>query len=146
MQRQSLSIDLDTLFPGSPLTIGNQSIVIRPLSLEQIAELSTKVSGLYPIFIEKNITWDNFREPKNLIQIASILLVNAPVILEEASNIDISDLKKLPLEIIVQIVDKVVEENLKSKDLLEKNFKSLTAKFLPKKVKKEEKTPPKKQI
>lgn len=132
MDRQKLSIDLDSLFPGSSVTIGNQSIIIRPLSIEQLSVISKKITGLGKILVEKNITWKNFQSPENIAQLAVIALENAPFVLEEAANVAIEDLKKLPLELIVQIIDKVIEENLKSKDDLEKNFKSLIKKLTPK--------------
>ena len=131
MKRQSLTINLESLFPGSTLEIGNESIIIRPLTIEQLAILSKKVSGLGKILSEKNITWENYSSTENLIQIAVVLLQNVPDVLEEAANVDIASLNALPLEIIVQIIDKIISENLKSKESLEKNFKSLTEKFLP---------------
>lgn len=130
MTRQKLSIDLDSLFPGTAITIGNQSIVIRPLSIEQLSVLSKKATSLGSVLAEKDITWENFNNPKNLVSIAIILLENAPDILEEASNIEVDDLKRLPLEIIMNIVDAIITENMKSKEGMEKNFKSLTKKFL----------------
>jgi len=131
MKRQSLTINLESLFPGSTLEIGNESIIIRPLTIEQLAILSKKVSGLGKILSEKNITWENYSSTENLVQIAVVLLQNVPDVLEEAANVDIASLNALPLEIIVQIIDKIISENLKSKESLEKNFKSLTEKFLP---------------
>ena len=46
------------------------------------------------------------------------------------NSIDINDLRKLPLEKIVEILSKVIEVNLKSKEDLAKNFKSLTEKLV----------------
>lgn len=140
MQRQALSLDLDSLFPGSSITIGNQSIVIRPLNIEQLSVLSKKVTGLTTILVDQGVTWENFNTPENLFKLAIIVLENVPDVLEEASNVDIEDLKKLPLEIIVQIVDAIISENLKSKEGMEKNFKSLIEKFRPVKTEKGEKT------
>ncbi len=144
-ERQPLSIDLDTLFPGETLEIGSCSILIRPLSIEQIANLSKKITGLGNILTEKGVNWDNYDSPQNLFHLAVIILENFPEVLEEAANVSIDDLKVLPIEVIVQIVDKIIEVNLKSKEDLEKNFKSLTNKFIPK-VKEEQKKPPLKKI
>ena len=137
-ERQSLNLDLESLFPGEPLTIGNSTITIRPLGFEQIAILVKKLSGMGSILSEKGVTWDNYMKPENLFQIASVLLVNFPEVLEEASNINIDDLKGAPLEVIVQIVEKTISVNLKSKEALEKNFKSLTMNFLPQAPKKDQ--------
>lgn len=140
IQRQSLSIDFDTLFPGESLQIGDKSIIIRPLNIEQVATLSKKLKGMGSILEESGVTWDNYNIPGNIFKLAVIAIENFPEILEEAANINIADLRALPIEVIVQILDKILEVNLKSKDVLEKNFKSLTGKFLqstekPKKTK-----------
>lgn len=137
--RQSLSIDFDTLFPGDAITIGTQSIVIRPLNLEQLTTLTKQVKGLIPKFAEENITLDNFNNAESIVKMIPIIFDNAPFILEEASNISLDDLKKLPMDVIIQIVDKVVEVNLKSKGTLEKNFKSLISKFVQPTPKKDQK-------
>jgi hypothetical protein len=129
MKKQKLNLDLEALFPGSPLIIGNESIIIRPLNIEQLAHISKKISGLGKILTEKNITIENFNTPENLFHLAVIALDNVPEVLEEAANVEIESLKQLPLEIIVQIIERIISENLKSKDGLEKNFKSLIEKF-----------------
>jgi len=136
MKRQTLSLDIEALFPGSTIKIGNQAIIIRPLNITQIAEISKKLTGVGMILSNKDITWENFNLPKNLFSITTLILENVPEVLEEASNIALSDLQQLPLEMIVVIVNAVIEENLKSKEVLEKNFKSLTEKFLPEQPKK----------
>lgn len=125
-ERQKLSIDFDELFPGDDLTIGNTVVVIQPLGLEQIALISKRIKGIGKILSEEGVTWENYAEKSSLFKIAVVILENFPDVLEEASNIDIADLKRLPLECIAKIVNKVIEVNLKSRDDLVKNFKSLT--------------------
>jgi CO dehydrogenase/acetyl-CoA synthase delta subunit len=129
MKKQKLNLDLEALFPGSALTIGNESIIIRPLNIEQLAILSKKVSGLGSILSEKNITIENFNTPENLFHLAVIALDNVPDVLEEAANVEMDSLKQLPIEVIAQIIEKIISENIKSKEVLEKNFKSLIEKF-----------------
>lgn len=125
-ERQKLSIDFDELFPGDDLTIGNAVVVIQPLGLEQIALISKRIKGIGKILSEEGVTWENYAEKSSLFKIAVVILDSFPDVLEEASNIDIADLKRLPLECIAKIVNKVIEVNLKSRDDLVKNFKSLT--------------------
>jgi len=129
MKKQKLSLDLEALFPGSALPIGNESIIIRPLNIEQLSNLSKKVSALKTILAEKDITLANFNTPEKLFQLAIIILDNVPDVLEEASNVEMDTLKQLPIEIIAQIIEKIISENLKSKGVLEKNFRSLIGKF-----------------
>jgi hypothetical protein len=128
--RQKLSIDFDELFPGDNLTIGKSTVIISPLNITQIAILSKKIKGIGNLLSKEGVTWENYSEQSSLFKIAVILLDTFPDVLEEASNIDINDIKKLPLEAIVEIITKVIEVNLKSKDTLTKNFKSLTEKLM----------------
>lgn len=129
--RQKLPIDFDELFPGENLTIGKSTVIIRPLNIEQIATLSKTIKGIGKILVDEGVTWENYSEQSSLFKIALVLLNTFPEVLEEASNIDINDLKKLPIEKIIEIVSKVVDVNLKSRDDLLKNFKSLTEKLVP---------------
>jgi len=129
MARQKLNLDLEALFPGDTLKIGDTVINIRPLGVLQLSLISKKLKGFLQVLSEDGVTWDNYNQTENIIKIASILLEQFPEILAEAANIEDEDLKVLPLEVIVQVLDKVIEVNLKSKSTLEKNFKSLTEKL-----------------
>jgi len=146
--RQTLTIDLDSLFPGATVTIGTQVLTVKPLGLEEISDISKKLVGISGILAEQKITLKNFNTAENIPKLAIVLIDNIPSVLEEASNIALADLKKLPLEPIVDILTKVIEVNIKSKESLEKNFKSLISLLFP--TPKEEtkdkgpKTPPKK--
>jgi hypothetical protein len=130
-ERQTLSLDLETLFPGESLTIGKNSVLIRPLNISQIAILSKKIKGIGDILSKEGVTWENYSEQSSLFKIAVVLLDMFPDVLEEAADINVDDLKQLPLESVVEIVTKVIEVNLRSKDTLTKNFKSLTEKLVP---------------
>lgn len=125
-ERQRLSIDYDSLFPGDSLEIGNSTVIIRPLGLEQISILTKRIKSLGIILDKEGVTWDNYADKSSLFKIAVVIIDSFPDVLEEASNIHIDDLKLLPLDQIVKIINKVVEVNLKSRDDLVKNFKSLT--------------------
>lgn len=124
-----LNLDFESLFPGSTVEIGNNSIPIRPLGLFQLATLSKQAKGLGTILSDQGVTWDNYGTPDSLFKIAETLLTQAPDVLSEVTNIHIDDIKPLPLEVIVLLIDKVLEVNLEAKDNLSKNFKSLAEKF-----------------
>lgn len=130
-KRQSLSINLDELFPGETVEIGNQSILIRPLSFSQVAILSKKIKGLGRLLTSEGVTWENYNTPDSIFKIAIIIIDNFPDILEEASNVKIDDLRALPLELVAKIVDVIVVVNMKSKEALEKNLASLAEKLVP---------------
>ena len=128
-ERTRLSLDLEALFPGDTLTIGDQSIDIRPLGILQLSIIARKLKGFGAVLAEEGVTWDNYNQPDNLLKLAVILLEQFPEVLEEASNIALEDLQVLPIDIIVEILDKVIDVNMKSKEKLEGNFKSLAQKF-----------------
>ena len=105
--RQSLSVDLDSLFPGESLKIGDTQIIIRPLSILQIATISKQLTGFGKILAGDGVTWENYEDQQNLFKIASLLLVNFPSVLEEAANVNIEDLEQLPIDLIIEIVNEM---------------------------------------
>ena len=128
-ERQRLNLDLESLFPGDTITIGNQTVDIKPLGIKQLAVISRKLKGFGTILADDGVDWENYNQPNNLIKLATVLLDQFPEVLEEASNIAAEDLQQLPLDIVVELLDKVLEVNMKSKEKLEGNFKSLAGKF-----------------
>lgn len=128
-KRQRLNLDLESLFPGDTITIGEQTLDIRPLGIKQLATIAKKLKGFGKVLADEGVTWENYNQPENLIKLASVLLDQFPEVIEEGSNIAIEDLQLLPIEIVVEILDKVLEVNMKSKEKLEGNFKSLAGKF-----------------
>jgi len=128
-ERTRLDLDWDSLFPGSDLTIGKQTIPIKPLSLFQLAKVTRTLKGFGKLLSEEGVSWENYQQQDNIVLIASVLLDQFPEVLSEASNIHVEDIQRLPLESIVSVLDKVLEVNLESRESLEKNFKSLAAKF-----------------
>ena len=128
-ERQRLTVDLESLFPGETITIGDQILDIRPLGIKQLAILARKLKGLGSLLESENITLDNYNQPANIFKIAVLLLEQFPEVLEEASNIALEDLEPLPLDIIVEIVEKVIAVNSKSKDKFLGNFQSLIKKL-----------------
>lgn len=127
--RTRLTLDWDSLFPGSSLTIGDSTVVIRPLGILSLATIAKQLKGFGKLIADDGVTWETYHHPENLVKIAAILLDKFPSVLAEASNIEEEDLALLPLETILTILNTVLEVNMKSKEDLEKNFKSLAGKF-----------------
>ena len=128
-ERIRLNLDLDSLLPGDAFQIGNDTIIIRPLGLLQYKMVVGKIKALMGVLTEAGVTSQNYRESDKLIIIAETLLTKFPEILSEVSNIDDEDLQQLPLEIIVSLIDKCLEVNLKAKDALLGNWNSLLGKM-----------------
>lgn len=128
-ERTRIKTDVEALLPGEEFQIGSQSVTIRPLSLQQYSFILGKLRALASYCKEQGITEENFQETLVFIQLAEIILSKFPDILEEVSNIHIDDLQELPIEIIVSLIDKCLDVNLKAKESLMGNFKSLTGKM-----------------
>jgi hypothetical protein len=128
-ERQRLQFDFDELFPGKSVTIGDSSVIIRPLGIKSISSIITQLNAFVDELSKVGITFDNYQENTNLLKVATLLITKFPDILEEACNIHREDLERLPIEYIVSIIDTVVSVNIESRDTLVKNFASLTTKI-----------------
>ena len=128
-ERTRLTLDLEELFPGDTIQVGSQTVPILPLGLFQLTLVSKKLKAFTAELIKEGVNWDNYSQPENMLKLAVVVLEKFPELLEECSNIAQEDLNQLPIEVVVEIVDKVVEVNMKSKDTLEKNFMSLAGKL-----------------
>lgn len=126
---QRLNLNVDTLFPAETIEIDGQVVEIRPLGFSQLTTVVRKARAYGNLFSTEEITWENFNKPENILTIASILLENAPELISEASNIHVDDITALPPEYVFEIVSAVVDVNMKSKEKLEKNWKSLAEKL-----------------
>ena len=129
MKKVKLNLDFDALFPGQIYKIQNQEINIQPVNVTQIAYIIKKFKSIIPILKKENITFDNYNKPDNIITIINIIFENIPEILSELTGIELESIKKLPLDIIVDIFNVAMEVNIESKDSLEKNFRNLTQKM-----------------
>ncbi len=128
-QRVRITEDIESLFPGDTLTIGKQAIPIIPLGILQLASITKQLKGFGSILAEEGVNWDNYADPENLLKIATVLLEQFPAVLEEASNIAIEEFQRFPIEFSVEVLEKVISVNMKSKEKLEGNFRSLAGKL-----------------
>ena len=128
-ERQRLTADLNELFPGDTIKIGEQTLHIIPLRAGQIAKIVRKLKALTETLKTEGVTWDNYNEPEHLLNTATVIITDFPELLEECTNIDKDDLQELPIEIIVELLDKVIEVNMAAKDSLVGNFTSLMGRF-----------------
>jgi hypothetical protein len=128
-EKQRLKIDVDALFPAETVEIGVTKVEIRPLGFRELTSLMRKLRSYGELFSKEEITWENFNQTENVVTIAYILMENAPHIIAEASNIEEEDILELPIEYVFDIVSTVVDVNMKSKEKLEKNWKSLAEKL-----------------
>ena len=126
---RKLGLNFDSLFPGKAIQLGTGSVEIKPLSIVTLASVVRKVKGIGPILEEKGVTWENYNDPQNLFTIVEVIMDNVPALMEELTDIDIEDIKQLPLEALVSLLTGVIDVNVQSKERLEKNFESLAGKL-----------------
>jgi len=124
-----LNLDMDSLFPADTVEIAGQEIEIRPLGFRDLTSILRRMNALRNQFAEHGITWENYMQPHNIMALGTVILENSPDLLAEASNIHVDDIQMLPLESVTDILLKVIDVNMRSKEKLEKNFKSLTEKL-----------------
>jgi hypothetical protein len=140
---QRLSLNFESLFPGKPLLVGEQTVYIRPLNVEQLAVISRILKNYIDKLASEGVTWETVKLPSNIVKITVALLEQFPDVLETASQIAKEDLLSLPLDIAVDILTTVIEVNLESKEKLEGNLSSLIKRL---NIQVEEETPkPKKK-
>ena len=128
-EKQRLELDLEELFPGKSVEIGGKQIDIRPMGLFQLSVMSRKLKSVFLVLKEEGITFNNFNEKDNLLTIAVVLFEQFPDVLSDITNIHVDDIKNLPIEYGIILIDAALEVNLNSKEALAKNFKSLIGKF-----------------
>ena len=140
---KSLGIDFSSLFPSETFDVMEGcSVEIKPMSLVQFASVSKQLKTFLTSLKEKGVHFSpvlssdgeviqpiNFNTPENIIEIASTALTNFPELLEETSGINKEDLEQLPLDIIINLIDVIIIVNLKSKDKLLGNWRSLVGKI-----------------
>ncbi len=121
-----LNIQWANLFPADTITIGDQKVEIKPMKFGRLASVVRELRSFMDTLVAQDITFDNYHTPDNLLSIATTLMESSPGLLAKAANLHEDDIAEMPLEIVVQVLSKAIEVNLKSKDSLLKNFKGLT--------------------
>ena len=128
-ERITFEVDIDELLPGDEFKIGKETIIIRPLGLLQYKTILGRLRTVYDDLNALNINGENLRKPESVLVIADLVMTKFPDVLEEATNISSTVLDKLPLEIILALIDKCLEVNLRSKESFLKNWNSLIKKI-----------------
>lgn len=121
--------DWAELLPGRELRLGKTSLTIKPLGLEDLAEVIKQIRAVWGMFQEKGITPKNYRKPDNMETIAITIINEVPGLLESLTKLSIEDIKRLPLAPVVTMLNLAIDVNLESQEGLEKNLGDLAAKM-----------------
>lgn len=117
--------DWDDLLQGDTITLGKTTVVISPLGIAQLKNMSLKVKALMEALAEKGINSSNFDAPENMANTFTTLVERVPELMEEATGINRDDIARLPLAKGVELLRKVIEVNVKSQETLVKNLQAL---------------------
>lgn len=128
-ERQRITVDLEELFPGEIFEIGSQKLIIAPLQAGQIADIFKKVKVLVKSLKDDGVDFQNYQDPDNMLKLSTVILEQSPELLEECSNIAVEDIRKLPIEKIVELLTVIIAANLKAKESLLGNLASLAGIF-----------------
>ena len=124
--KMRLDLDWENLFPGTTVTIApGASVTVRPLTLKQLASLSKMIKPVIGELGARGITIDTLDSADGLIAIVEILVSSFPNLVSDILQIHEDDLNRLPIGIVVELLVAAYKENVRSKEGLEKNLKSL---------------------
>ncbi len=106
--------DWEQLIKGREFRLGSTSLLIEPLSIGAITKLTIRFRGLFKAISESSITADNIESLESLTELFTIIVNNAPEILEAACGLDKEDIRRLPLATGVCLLRDVIEVNMES--------------------------------
>ena len=115
--------DWKILFPGKIVKVGTQNINIKALGLKSLSDLIMSLEDVICACKDQGITLDNYQS--HYVGLASIILNESPEILALLTEIDVGDIKKLPVSVAVELLVKALEVNLESQEDLSKNLYAL---------------------
>lgn len=124
--KTKLKLDWEVLFPTRKVMVGTETVILRPLSVRQLSDSITILSGLIDAFVEAGITWDNYKEYANLVKLTCVFFERAPHLVSDVTGIDEEDIQSLPLNNAVELIVAAIEVNMESRESLEKNLLRLT--------------------
>ena len=115
--------DWKILFPGKIVKIGTQNINIKALGLQNLADLISSLEIVICACKDQGITLDNYQA--HYLELANIVLTESPEILASLVDIDVEDVKRLPVNIAVELLTTALDVNLDSQEDLSKNLYAL---------------------
>lgn len=126
--------DWEVLFPAEDFKIGDTTLELTPLSLSSLATITRRLTSVVDKIGALDLNLENITsEAGKIVQLVALILGDAPEILSEMSNLDLDDVKRLPLDTAVALFSACLDVNLRSQESLVKNFKGLggkVAKFM----------------
>jgi hypothetical protein len=80
---------ISNLFSKTVFTIGEESIVISPMSLRQWIDLIAKINNLSDKFTSAGVSWENYESKENIVKLVNIIVNDFPEVLIEEGYLPI---------------------------------------------------------
>jgi len=117
--------DWETLFIVETENVGKHKIEIKPFTIDELPVVIKFVKENRSYFKKENITLENAFEWENLEKITNVISKEAPYLVAKATNIRLSDIRRLPLLKTFALVNKILKVNVEAQRGLEKNLLEL---------------------
>ena len=118
--------DFKALFPGKThMLAGKFPIELRPAGISVIQLLSKRVIEVTSALDGVGITLENCTEGDNLAVALPVIMDTVPEVLAALADMDIEDLKRIPIGDTLQLALDVIEVNYDSIGYFQKNLQSL---------------------
>lgn len=115
--------DWGILFPNESLKIGNKTIEIKPLGIEELSLLLRDLKTAVTALDEAGINLRNYSD--RFIELAEIITHEAPAILVRLTGLSPKDVQRLPVTIAVKLLVACFRVNIDSQSELSKNLNTL---------------------
>ena len=122
--------DWNILLPGREFTVGKTTVYIEPLGLKDFVATVKRLDSIRVELATAGLTLENYSDPAGIVKLATLIMDNVPDVLSDSSGIKESDLKKLPLGVIMNLLSVVLDVNIESQEGLLKNFTALAGKVV----------------
>lgn len=120
--------DWENLVPIIEIPIASQKVSIRPLGFKKLTETIRKFQNSQKELLESGVTLENYSSPEGMLAITTIILERMPDIISDSSNIDLTDVERLPINVALTLVEAILDANITSQKGFLKNLTALATK------------------
>lgn len=118
--------DWKALLPGEEYKLGGKiPLKLRPLNITEVGKVLRVVDEVKDTLKNRKITLRNYSEAQNLVFIASLMVDKLPEMISDCAGIAIEDVKRIPIDPLVELLSALILVNEKSRDSLIKNLTAL---------------------
>lgn len=122
------SEDWTNLIPTKTVPIASKSVTVKPFGFAKLTETIRKFKAVQNQLTEMGVTLANYNEPENLLSITLVILERMPELILDSSNLDPEDIKEIPVNIALTLVEAMLDANIESQKGFLKNLTALASK------------------